>query len=108
MIDWARLTGLRTDIGEEDFADVAVVFVTEIQEHLDRLQNAPDAAVAADFHFLRGSASNLGFEAMVDACQAAEAACNAGDAPDIEAVVTAFRGSVAAIAPEIPGLDTAA
>jgi HPt (histidine-containing phosphotransfer) domain-containing protein len=68
----------------------------------------PGAAEAADFHFLRGGASNLGFEAMVDACQAAEVACNAGETPDIAAVATAFRGSVAAIAPEIPGLDTAA
>lgn len=108
MIDWDRLHGLRADIGEKDFADVAFVFVTEITEHLDRLASDPGGAVAGDFHFLRGSAANMGFAAMVAACGRAEAACLAGMPPDIAAVIASFGASLAAVARDIPGIASAA
>lgn len=105
-IDWDRLNELRTDIGEEDFADVATLFVAELHETLDRL--TPEAAVAADFHFLRGSAANLGFVALVAACSEAEVACNAGAMPDIAAVHDAFHAALDEITPEFPDLASAA
>ena len=108
MIDWTRLNGLRSDIGEEDFADVAFLFVAEITEHLDRLTADPALARASDFHFLRGSAANMGFVAMVEACRAAEAECLAGRVPDVTAVAESFAGSLSAIAPDIPGVASAA
>lgn len=108
MIDRARLNGLRQDIGEADFADLARVFVAEMSDHLDRLGRDPASAAAVDFHFLRGSAANLGFAAMADACGRAEAACKAGAAPDIVAIAEIFAQSLAAIAPDIPGLASAA
>ena len=96
MIDWDRLYTLRSDIGDDDFADVAVLFVAEIAENLDRLSAEPAAATAGDFHFLRGSAANLGFVGLAEACQAAEAACQAGRRPDVDAVAVRFRDSLAA------------
>jgi HPt (histidine-containing phosphotransfer) domain-containing protein len=108
MIDWDRLQDLRSDIGEEDFADVAFLFVAEITERLDRLRSDPSGASAADFHFLRGSAANLGFVAMVDACHLAEQACLAGEVPDIICVAHSFAASVACIASDIPGIADAA
>jgi HPt (histidine-containing phosphotransfer) domain-containing protein len=108
MIDWTRLNGLRSDIGEEDFADVVFLFVAEITEHLDRLAADPASATAADFHFLRGSAANMGFVVMVDACRMAEAACLAGTPPDIAAVADMFAQSLGAIATDIPGIASAA
>lgn len=108
MIDWDRLQGLRADIGEDDFADVAFLFVAEITERLGRLTAQPAGATASDFHFLRGSAANMGFTAMVDACHRAEAACRAGLAPDVAAVADSFTASLAAVAPHIPGIATAA
>jgi histidine phosphotransfer protein HptB len=108
MIDWGRLHGLRTDIGEEDFADVAVFFVAEITEHLARLKADPASAAASDFHFLRGSAASMGFAAMVDACRSAEEACLAGAPPDIAAVADRFTAALTAVAPHIPGLAAAA
>ncbi|BDW87175.1 Hpt domain-containing protein [Roseicyclus marinus] len=108
MIDRARLDGLRQDIGEEDFADLACVFVAEMSDHLDRLGGDPASAMAEDFHFLRGSAANLGLAAMADACARAEAACKAGTAPDIAAIAEIFALSLDAIAPDIPGLASAA
>lgn len=108
MIDWDRLNGLRADIGEEDFADIAFIFVAEITEYLDRLTANPASATAGDFHFLRGSAANIGFAAMVEACRSAEAACNAGTPPDIAAVADTFTASLTAISHDIPGIADAA
>lgn len=108
MIDWTRLNGLRADIGEEDFADVAMIFVAEITEHLDRLAADPGSAMAADFHFLRGSAANMGFVAMVAACRQAEADCLAGTIPDLAGVADSFAASLGAIATDIPGIADAA
>ncbi len=107
VVDWTRLHELRDDIGEEDFADVAVLFVAELHEHLDRLCNDPAAVRAEDFHFLRGSAANLGLVALVSACSAAEAACEAGTAPDIAAVRTAFDLAMAEIGPQMPEIIAA-
>ena len=108
MIDWTRLHTLRSDIGEEDFADVAFLFVSEIEDHLKGLRGAEDTATVADFHFLRGSASNLGFVALVEACERAEAACIGGTRPDIDGIANIFHKSVAEVAPEIPELAEAA
>ncbi len=105
-VDWDRLNELRSDIGEEDFADVAILFVAELQESLDGL--TPETAKAADFHFLRGSAANLGFTALVEACSAAEAACNASASPDVAAVRTAFETAMEEVEPQVPELSRAA
>lgn len=106
-VDWQRFNELRTDIGEEDFADVAMLFVAELLEHLDRLGAAPQNANAADFHFLRGSAANLGLVALVSACSTAEVACNDGNAPDIDAVRAAFENAIAEIRPQMPEIVAA-
>jgi HPt (histidine-containing phosphotransfer) domain-containing protein len=106
VVDWNRLNELRADIGEEDFADVAMLFVAELQETLDRL--TPTSATSADFHFLRGSAANLGFDALVQACSTAEAACNASTPPDVDAVRTAFEAAMLEVQPHVPELAIAA
>lgn len=104
MIDRDRLNALREDIGEEDFADVASLFVHEIGEKLISLKAAPNAASADDFHFLRGSAVNLGLTAFAEACTMAEGACRAGQPADIAGVAAAFAAAMAALAPELPEL----
>ncbi|MBY4894155.1 Hpt domain-containing protein [Rhodobacteraceae bacterium N5(2021)] len=101
-VDWDRLNELRTDIGEEDFADVAMLFVAELQETLEKL--SPDTATSADFHFLRGSAANLGFVTLVAACATAEEACNASNVPDVAAVSAAFMAALDEVAPRVPEL----
>lgn len=105
-VDWDRLNELKADIGEEDFADVAMLFVTELQETLSTLTS--DRAAANDFHFLRGSAANLGLDALVAACEAAENACVAGTTPDVDAVRAAFDCALAEMAKELPDLAIAA
>lgn len=108
MIDWDRLTTLRSDIGEEDFADVAFLFVAELEETLSSLLADPDTAEPSHFHFLRGSAANLGFVGLADACSAAEAGCAAGTPPDIPEIVRIFRASLAEVSPKVPELAQAA
>lgn len=105
-VDWDRLNELRADIGEEDFADVAMLFVAELQETLEGL--GPDEATPADFHFLRGSAANLGFVTLVHACATAEQACNSNQAPDVDAVRAAFAAALQEVAPHVPELTLAA
>lgn len=108
MIDWQRLNTLRDDIGEDDFGDVAMLFVTEMTEHLDRLAGAPELARMEDFHFLRGSAANMGLSALVDACGHAEAACLAGLPPDLEGVSALFDASLSVLRSDLPELGEAA
>jgi HPt (histidine-containing phosphotransfer) domain-containing protein len=108
VIDRDRLNALRTDIGEEDFADVAYLFVHEIGEKLTSLQAAPGAATADDFHFLRGSAVNLGLTHFAEACTTAEGACRAGQPPDIAGVAAAFAAAMAALAHDLPAVADAA
>jgi len=72
MIDWARIEELRRDFGEDDFAEIVEEFLEEVQEKLASLQSARSSDLAADFHFLKGSAANLGFRALQAACGTAE------------------------------------
>jgi len=107
LIDWDLLLALKADIGDEDFADVITLFVAEMEEKLTELRDAPDRIDADDFHFLRGSASNLGFVAMERACDMAEGACRSGDVPDLAAVVAAFEAALQEARPRLPELKAA-
>lgn len=107
LIDWELLNGLRADIGEEDFADVVTLFVSEIGEKMEEMRASPDAADADDFHFLKGSAANLGFTAMSAACDRAEAACRAGQRGDLDAVHAAFHAALEEARPHLPDLAAA-
>jgi HPt (histidine-containing phosphotransfer) domain-containing protein len=108
MIDWDRLNALKADIGEEDFADVAFLFVAEMTECIDKLLSAPDAATASDFHFLRGSAANLGFTALATACLVAEQACASGTPPDIDGLAATYAASLEESMDKMPELGQAA
>lgn len=69
MIDWRRIETLREEVGSEDFLEVAEMFLAEIEEAVSRLDD--DAAppdFAEQMHFIKGSASNLGFQALSAFC----------------------------------------
>ncbi len=72
MIDWSRIDELRSDFGEEDFGEIVGMFLTEVQGKLDEMSKDPTSCQADDFHFLKGSAANLGFRKLQAACAAAE------------------------------------
>jgi len=107
-IDWNRLNALKADIGEDDFTAVVALFMAEIREKLHDLEHLPASHVAGDFHFLRGSASNLGFTAMAEACLRAEQVCARGQRPDIAAISHRFETALHRIESQIPGIADAA
>ncbi len=80
MISWDRVNELRDEIGEEDFAEVAEMFLEEVEEVIQRLKTSPvPSRFEEDLHFLKGSALNLGFRALSDLCQEGERQAAHGD-----------------------------
>ncbi len=92
MIDWDRVLELRSEIGPEDFDEVASLFLEETQEVIVQLTASNGAkALAADLHFLKGAALNLGFVTLADLCQDGERRAGSGDVSvDLEAVKLAY------------------
>ncbi len=87
MIDWAQIKQLEDDIGTEDFGDVVVLFLEEVDEAVNQLAENPptDAAqMAPALHFLKGSAYNLGFSAFAEYCSQGEALAENGQAGDVD------------------------
>lgn len=79
MINWDRVNELRHEIGQEDFQEVAEMFLEEVNEVIVRLQTAPNIATyEEDMHFLKGSALNLGFSAFSDLCESGEKSAASG------------------------------
>lgn len=85
MIDWGRVNELKEEIGEEDFAEVAEMFMSEVEDVIARLRKAPDPALfEEDLHFLKSSALNLGFSDLSTLCQTGEQTARGGGAAGID------------------------
>ena len=90
MIDWARVTELRDEVGAEDFDEVVEIFLEEVEESLSPLREDPICeAPGPILHFLKGSAWNLGFRPVGDICEALEQAID-GAPMDLGPVVAAY------------------
>lgn len=80
MIDWDRIRELRSEIGADDFLEVATMFLEEADEAVARLIGIQVAkSLEADLHFLKGAALNLGFVRLSALCQDGERRASAGD-----------------------------
>lgn len=96
MINWTRLTELRDEIGADDFNEVVEIFLEEVEESLTSLSAAPpDADLRDIMHFLKGSALNLGFEALAELCRDGEDRAAKGQSVQIdrEAVAGCYQSS---------------
>lgn len=96
MINWKRVNELRNEVGQEDFLEVAEIFLEEVDEVVARLRASPDPATYEDdLHFLKGSAMNLGFEALSQICQTGEKKAASEDAKsvDMTAVLSVYDQS---------------
>ena len=83
MIDWTRITELQQDIGAENLSEVTALFLEEVEAVLTQLSNAaPPGALAEQFHFLRGSALNIGFRRVAELCEMAEHVAASGEPCD--------------------------
>lgn len=101
MINWARVTELRDEIGADDFAEVVALFLEEADEVVAGLPDCTGAKpLESAFHFLKGSALNLGFADLAQLCQDGERQAAAGnsrfDLPSITACYEASKAEFAA------------
>ena len=55
MIDWARVSELKAEVGEEELAEVIEVFSEEIGEALDGLEQGNGTDLKDGLHFVKGS-----------------------------------------------------
>ncbi|PHQ99360.1 MAG: histidine kinase [Marinosulfonomonas sp.] len=84
MINWDRVNELRDEVGIEDFQEVIVMFLEEVENTMVRMIAIPNlATLEEDMHFLKGSALNLGFAHFADLCQVGEKAAGSGQAETI-------------------------
>lgn len=105
MIDWARVSELRNEVGAEDFEDVVQLFLAEVEDVTERLQATSDpATLEAELHYLRGSALSLGFTSFSRICLEAERNASAGllTDEDLSEVLFAFFNSKAEFIEGLP------
>ena len=94
MIDWDRVEELRDEVGAEDFDEIALLFLQEVDEVSARLASAPEpATLQADLHFLKGSALNLGFARLARLCAEGERLAAEGAAVALAPLLTCYAGS---------------
>ena len=99
MIAWDRVNELRSEIGEEDFAEVVAMFLDEADEVIGRITKTVGAkALESDLHFLKGAALNLGFAHFAGLCQDGERRAAAGDTKvDLAQVCASYAASKKAL-----------
>lgn len=110
MIDWKRVEELRGEIGSEDFAEVANMFLEEADETVALLAGGlAHQDVEGQLHFLKGSALNLGLADLAAVCQAGErlAAAGQGKLVDLSRVVAVYHTSRAAFLSGLENLSAA-
>lgn len=99
MIDWGRVEELRTEVGEDDFAEVVLLFLEEADEVASRLETTvpSSAQIARDLHSLKGAALNLGFADLAECCADGERRARDGeDGVDLPAIARCYHDSKAA------------
>lgn len=90
MIDWAHLYGLRADIGSDTFGRVIELFLEEADGTLDQLA-LPGAEIPRLLHMLKGTSLAVGLTELAAQCRDGERRAGAGAAPDLAAIVAAYR-----------------
>ena len=100
VIAWDRVNELRSEIGEDDFAEVVVMFLDEADEVIGRIAKTVGAkALEADLHFLKGAALNLGFAQFASLCQDGERRAAGGSTSiDLAQICTSYLASKKALA----------
>ena len=96
MIDWDKVTELREEIGDEDFAEVVELFLEEVDEAILGLRDGvAQGELESSLHFLKGSALNLGFRAFSTLCADGETAAAGGeyDRVDLSEIIQSYDES---------------
>ena len=105
MIDWTQVKSLREEVGPDDFEEVVELFLEEVDEVVSRLAtNAQTDVLEEDFHFLKGSAMNLGFAEFSSLCQKGEerAARGLAGETDVSEALDAYQKSKVKFINDLP------
>jgi HPt (histidine-containing phosphotransfer) domain-containing protein len=102
LIDWSRLEQFR-EFDDEDLSmtrEVVQLFITEMPQRTGDIHGAlaacDSAVLSRAAHALKGAASNVGAQALSDACAALEQSCQQGQWPADAAVQVASLMALAA------------
>lgn len=95
MINAARIQELRDEVGEDDLIEVIELFCEEVEEVLETLDSTAPDQMPAQLHFLKGSALNIGLDAVSDLCKSEELRLKSDPAApaDIGAIRSAYVAS---------------
>lgn len=94
MIDWTRVEELRSEIGDEDFAEVVDMFLEEVEGVIDKLRTAPvESELENDLHFLKSSALNLGFAEFARLCSESERSAAASEDVTLAPIIACYLAS---------------
>ena len=99
MINRARIQELKEEVGEDDLIEVIELFCEEVEEVLKALDSTTQGEMPGQLHFLKGSAMNIGLDAVSELCKAEELRLRTDpNAPaDIAAIRSAYAASKAAL-----------
>lgn len=93
MIDWEHITALKADLGD-GFDELVTVFLEEADAAMAGLApEKPPDAMAADLHFLKGAALNLGFVKFAGLCGDGESAAGRGEQVDLTPIRASYAQS---------------
>lgn len=97
MLNMSRISDLKEEVGEDDFAEVIGIFFEEVEEVLEELPQATGEGLAEKLHFLKGSALNLGLDTVGNLCRQAEVLVrdDPTSIPNIEEILKAYESSKA-------------
>lgn len=96
MINWKRVSDLRSEIGGPDFDEVVELFLEEVETLLARLKTDPKPELfSEDLHFLKGCSANLGFETLAQLCLSGETTASRGapESVDLFAIFQCYDAS---------------
>ena len=106
MIDWTKVSELAEELGEDDFADVVGLFLSDSDTAVADLIETDDSGTALRdrLHYLKGSAMTLGFVDMTCLCAEGEKLAHAGsgDQVDRDAIGRAYAAARARLVADLP------
>ena len=95
MIDWSRVEESRDEIGDEDLVEIVELFLAEITDAVQALETIGSGQPLSDaLHGIKGSAMNLGFNAVATLCAEGEASAADFDRIQLRSAVLSSQDAV--------------
>jgi len=103
MIDWQRIAQLENDLGADELPELITLFLNEVGGAV----SAMDKPTEDDLHFLRGSASTLGFRDLARLAGLGEEALRQDGAVVVDCISirTAFTAESSELLLKYPNCD---